>query len=193
VVYVDPYLIDDTPHDADLILITHAHDDHYSPKDIARVMKEDTCFASTADVWRRLEEDFNIDPDYFTTMGAGTPSVAFECGVVVTPLAAENVNHPVGMGFGFVLELDEMSYYVSGDTDVLDDTARCDVLFVCCDGIWNMPGFETRVVEQVQAMAHRPGIVIPYHYGEDGVPEENGALLCKALSAAGIPCKEMRK
>ena len=50
VIYVDPYGIEDRPQDADLVIITHSHGDHYSPQDIARVKKEDTCFATTAEV-----------------------------------------------------------------------------------------------------------------------------------------------
>ena len=34
VVYVDPYKVPDDAHDADLIVITHSHGDHYSPEDI---------------------------------------------------------------------------------------------------------------------------------------------------------------
>ena len=52
VVYVDPYKVPDDAHDADLIVITHSHGDHYSPEDIERVRKEDTCFATTAEVAR---------------------------------------------------------------------------------------------------------------------------------------------
>ena len=37
VVYVDPYMVPDAPHDADLIIITHPHSDHFSPDDIAKV------------------------------------------------------------------------------------------------------------------------------------------------------------
>ena len=40
VVYVDPYKVPDDAHDADLIVITHSHGDHYSPEDIERVRKE---------------------------------------------------------------------------------------------------------------------------------------------------------
>ena len=39
VVYVDPYKVPDDAHDADLIVITHSHGDHYSPEDIERVRK----------------------------------------------------------------------------------------------------------------------------------------------------------
>ena len=42
IVYIDPFKIKGETHDADLILITHDHYDHFSPEDIARVSKEDT-------------------------------------------------------------------------------------------------------------------------------------------------------
>ena len=37
VVYLDPYQIREASHDADLILITHEHYDHYSPEDIDKL------------------------------------------------------------------------------------------------------------------------------------------------------------
>ena len=45
IVYIDPFKIKGETHDADLILITHDHYDHFSPEDIARVSKEDTRLA----------------------------------------------------------------------------------------------------------------------------------------------------
>jgi len=42
IIYSDPYNINGAPHDADIILITHSHFDHYSPDDIRKVMKSDT-------------------------------------------------------------------------------------------------------------------------------------------------------
>ncbi|HLP45769.1 MAG TPA: MBL fold metallo-hydrolase, partial [Candidatus Kapabacteria bacterium] len=38
VIYVDPYKIEGTPHDADIIFCTHDHSDHLSPGDIKNVM-----------------------------------------------------------------------------------------------------------------------------------------------------------
>ncbi len=37
VVYVDPRNLDESPHDATLVLVTHTHGDHYSASDIAKV------------------------------------------------------------------------------------------------------------------------------------------------------------
>ena len=42
VIYIDPFKIEEEKHDADLILITHNHYDHYSEEDIDKVIKEDT-------------------------------------------------------------------------------------------------------------------------------------------------------
>ena len=42
IIYSDPYNINGALHDADIILITHSHFDHYSLDDICKVMKSDT-------------------------------------------------------------------------------------------------------------------------------------------------------
>lgn len=112
VVYVDPYKVPDDAHDADLIVITHSHGDHYSPEDIERVRKEDTCFATTAEVARLLERDFGIDDDYISELSFEAPRIGFECGAVLEPVAAENKNHPVSFGFGLVLEFAGFTYYL---------------------------------------------------------------------------------
>ena len=42
IIYVDPFKIKDEKHDADIILITHSHFDHYSEEDIEKVIKPNT-------------------------------------------------------------------------------------------------------------------------------------------------------
>ena len=97
----------------------------------------------------------------------------------------------IGFGIGVLLTLGGYRWYLSGDTDELDDDAACDVLFVCCDGVWNMPDFAVRVPAEIARMDRRPGLVVPYHYGGEAPGSEgNGAVLCQALSAQGIPCRE---
>ena len=54
VVYIDPWgLVGDLP-PADLILITHAHGDHYEKSDIAKVKASKTAFVAPADVAKEL-------------------------------------------------------------------------------------------------------------------------------------------
>lgn len=118
----------------------------------------------------------------------------FECGAMVTPVVAENQNHPAGFGFGLLLNLGGVRYYISGDTDVLDEDVVCDVLFVCCDGVWNMPGFETRIPAELDKMEHRPALVVPYHYAEEENPGTggNGKKLCAILRQKGYQCEEWK-
>ena len=54
VMYIDPWgLVGDLP-PADLILITHAHGDHYEKSDIAKVKASKTAFVAPADVAKEL-------------------------------------------------------------------------------------------------------------------------------------------
>lgn len=188
VVYTDPLGIQHDQEDADLVIITHSHNDHFSFEDIEKVRKEDTTFIATQEAADLLEEN-GIHAEYIMVVGCESPTVYFEDGVAVTPVVAKNKNHPVDFGFGAVVELGGFFYYFSGDTDVLASDVRCDVLFVVCDGQYNMPQYETRVVEEVKAMDSMPGLVVPYHYGYLPGTQQNGKKLEAALSAAGIPAK----
>ena len=39
---IDPYMLPSVTHDADILMITHPHYDHFSPSDIHKVMKDGT-------------------------------------------------------------------------------------------------------------------------------------------------------
>ena len=41
-IYIDPFRMGNEPHDADYILITHDHYDHFSPEDIAKAAGTET-------------------------------------------------------------------------------------------------------------------------------------------------------
>ena len=41
-VYADPFHMKISPHDADIVLITHDHYDHFSPEDLAKVINPAT-------------------------------------------------------------------------------------------------------------------------------------------------------
>lgn len=186
VVYVDPFQLEKAPHDADLIVVTHSHSDHFSPDDLRRAADPDTCFAVTAPVADWLTGEMGVNPAYISLMTPAAPDLVFECGVVLTPLAAENSNHPLGFGFGALLEMGGFSYYVAGDTDVLADVA-CDVLFVPCDGLYNMLHYMDQVPDQLATMDHKPGVVVPYHYaGYMEGTDSNGPHLAEKLKEMGF-------
>ena len=183
VVYVDPYDLNKAEHDADLIIITHNHSDHFSPADIQKIVKPDTCFATTIDVALKLKKLLHIPDEYISHINCQTPALCYEFGVSIIPVEAENQNHPLGFGFGVVVELGESKYYISGDTDRLAKDIACDVLFVNCDGIYNMPDYLNRIPKEIEQMDITPKIIVPYHYGSFAGTEQNGKELQQLLKA----------
>ena len=98
VVYIDPRKIVGTPQDATLVLVTHSHSDHYSPADIAKVVKPGTRFFGPADVVNAYGSGQVILPGQ-SVDGNGLP---------VTGVAAYNLitsNHPKANNWlGFIIQ-----------------------------------------------------------------------------------------
>ena len=145
VVYFDPFQIGAEAHDADLICITHAHYDHFDPKSILRVCKQDTELAVPASMAGDLEIR----------------------GTVITAKPAYNKLkpfHPKRNGWlGYLLEMDGRVYYVAGDTDAVKELQeiRCDAALVPIGGKFTMNAREAAgLVNKI-----KPKAAIPIHYG----------------------------
>ena len=57
IVYFDPFKIEESTHDADIIFITHSHYDHFSEEDILKIENEDTKLVIPQDLqekWKTL-------------------------------------------------------------------------------------------------------------------------------------------
>jgi L-ascorbate metabolism protein UlaG (beta-lactamase superfamily) len=181
VVYVDSWgLTDDLP-PADVILITHAHGDHFVPDDIARVKKDKTTIVAPADVAKQLSG--NVKPikpgDRLDVAGLKIEAVP-AYNIVPARLGA----HPKANNWvGYVLQLGGNTYYHAGDTDHLPELERIrtDVAFLPIgDG-----GFVMTVEEAAAlAKAMKPKIAVPTHFGffpGVGVPSD-GERFKKAAS-----------
>ena len=159
-VYIDPWDVT-TEDEADLILITHAHSDHFQPDEIARISKDGTKVVAPADCAKELSGDVTaVQPgDSLTVAGVGIQAVP-----------AYNINeerlemHPkVNRWVGYVLTLGEHVYYHAGDTDHLPELEQLDpdVAFVPIGGTYTMDAGEAGGL--VRAM--RPRLAVPMHYG----------------------------
>lgn len=160
-IYIDPWGVsaDDPP--ADLILITHAHGDHFEPDDIAKVTRQGTKLVAPADVANELTGDVT----------AVAPGESHEvAGVRFTTVPAYNTReealqfHPkTNRWVGYVLELEGASYYHAGDTDHVPelDAIKTNVAFLPIGGHFTMN------VEEAAGLARSiaPNIAVPMHYG----------------------------
>ena len=157
--YIDPWKIQDTPHDADLILISHDHFDHYVIEDVAKVAKDSTQIIGSVDVVKKhgsgqsIEPGENIDTD----------------DVNIFATAAYNLDkefHPQKNNWvGFIIELNGKRIYYAGDTDHIPEMhsiKHIDLAMMPVGGTYTLTGDEAAVaVNQIQ-----PKKALPYHWGD---------------------------
>jgi L-ascorbate metabolism protein UlaG (beta-lactamase superfamily) len=161
VIYIDPWKLAEGTPKADVILITHAHFDHYSPDDIAKIEKPTTVFVAPAEVASKLTGQHVV-----TAVAGGS----YQAGPVkVVAVAAYNTNkdfHPKSNGWvGYVVTLSTgQRVYHSGDSDVTPEMkqVQTDVALLPCGGTYTMTAAEVAAA----ANEFKPAIVIPMHWGD---------------------------
>lgn len=159
VVYVDPRKVTGTPKDATAVLVTHSHSDHYSPADIAKVIKPGTRFVGPADVVKAYGSGQILLPGQALDVN----------GIPVTAVAAYNLltsNHPKANNWlGFIVELNGRRIYCAGDTDLTPEMKALtgiDVAFLPSGGTYTFDA--AGAAEATKYL--QPLLAIPYHWGE---------------------------
>lgn len=179
-IYFDPFQINHDYNDADILLITHDHYDHYSEEDIDRVVKKDTIVVAPMDLKEKLlNHGFQIEQIVLVE-----PNQTYQVkGIEVHTIPAYNTNkafHKKEYGWvGYLITLDGTVYYVAGDTDITKENlqVRCDVAFVPVGGTYTMTYEEgARLVNQIH-----PKIAIPIHYGSIVGTKEDGKKFSELL------------
>jgi len=159
VVYVDPRNLTASPHDATVVLVTHAHGDHFAPADIARVSSEATLFIAPPDVVASYGSGRAMAPDEILELP----------GVTITGVPAYNTNktnHPRANNWlGYTIQIGTRRVYCAGDTDLTEEMKALeaiDVAFLPAGGTYTMTAHEA-----AEATAFfKPRLAIPYHWGE---------------------------
>jgi len=159
VIYIDPWKLKESPHDATFVLVSHSHYDHYSPKDIAKVRGPKTKLIASADVVAGESAGEAIVPGL---------TIEFD-GVRLTGVAAYNFDkqfHPKANNWvGFVIEVGSKRIYYAGDTDLTKEIKGLkdiDVVLLPVGGTYTM-----NASEAAEATQHiKPKQAIPYHWGD---------------------------
>ena len=167
-IYIDPYRIAPGPK-ADLILVTHGHYDHFSPRDVERLAHERTWLVAPPAVAERLSGRVLSNAPGEVVRPDGIQ------GVEVGAVAAYNTSkrdgdgrpfHPrEAGGVGYELNLRGERLYHSGDTDVIpemDAVAGCDVALLAVSGTYVMTAAEA--AEAARRIG--PGLAVPMHWGQ---------------------------
>jgi L-ascorbate metabolism protein UlaG (beta-lactamase superfamily) len=159
--YIDPWGVAEDAPEADVILITHGHYDHFSPEDIDRVRGANTQIVAPRDTAAELSGNVQIVAPGDTVEAGGLKIQA----VPAYNIAEDRLDkHPKASGWvGYLLQLGDTSVYHAGDTDHLTEleTVGAQVAFVPVGGTFTMDASEAATF--VRAMS--PGLAVPMHYG----------------------------
>lgn len=164
ILYLDPIEIAGEPHDADFILVTHNHGDHFSPKDIEKIAKPESILI--------VPEKMAAQARELQAFVAGIETVEPGKKYQVKELEFETVAaynnlkpfHPKRSGWvGYLLNADGTRIYVAGDTDMTKENreVKCDIAMIPIGGTYTMDA--EKAAELVNCIA--PKIAIPTHYG----------------------------
>ena len=163
-IYFDPLDIEGMPCDADIVFITHEHYDHFSPKDIKRVLKKDSqIIVPLGMVDMVVKKKLPVQNIHGILPGQTENYEGVKC----QGIPAYNIDkrfHPKKNNWlGYLVELDGKTYYALGDTDATPEAAgvKAEVVFIPIGGKYTMD--VTQAAEFINE--NQPELVVPIHYG----------------------------
>jgi L-ascorbate metabolism protein UlaG (beta-lactamase superfamily) len=165
--YVDPFDLKPAELEkADLVFITHAHPDHFSPPDLEKILTNTTLVIAPPDIFEQIDIDEDLK-------FAVEPNKSYEIkGFKFQTIPAYNI-HPEKLNFhpkannwvGYIFELNGKKIYHAGDTDFIPEmrnlqTLNLDVAMLPIGGKFTMSAEEA--AEAANAIAAK--ITVPMHY-----------------------------
>ena len=163
-IYADPFHIEEESHDADIILITHQHYDHFSPEDIRKILKDTTILVAPESMIkdaRKLESEVKeivaVKPGDTSKIGG----LELEIVPAYNTLKPFHPKHSAWVGY--VVTIEGKRIYIAGDTDLTKEAqqVKCDIALLPIGGTYTMD--PKKAAELTNTI--KPEYVIPTHYG----------------------------
>lgn len=172
IIYTDPFDVDKPYNDADYILISHAHSDHYSPEDIKKVVKEDTVFIFPKSM--QIEANNYVNHVIYFVMPYDVIKLDKVCFEAVCAYNIDKIQcHPKENDWvGYIIKIYDYSLYYASDTELIPEMKEivCDVIFVPLGQTYTMNSVE----DAVKAVEYtKSKVAVPIHYGKfEGTKED---------------------
>ena len=181
--YIDPWGLRNNEEPADVILITHAHNDHYEPADIEKIQRSSTRLVAPKDVAEKLHGNVKAIKPGDSGDIAG---IKYEAVPAYSTVEHRLQTHPKSNNWvGYILTLDGKRYWFSGDTDPNPDIEKIktDVALVCVGGDPYVMGVSEAagVIKKI-----RPELAVPNHYGFVVGEESDGERFVKEAAPVKV-------
>ncbi len=149
---------------ADLLLITHEHQDHLDPTAIDQIRTPDTKVVLTEKCAEKVSGGMIMKNGDRQTVR----------GILIEAVPAYNIIHkrdngqpfhPKGQGNGYVLTVGDKRVYIAGDTEntpEMKSLKHIDIAFLPM----NLPYTMTPEMVADAAQTLKPKVLYPYHYGD---------------------------
>jgi L-ascorbate metabolism protein UlaG (beta-lactamase superfamily) len=179
VIFIDPSILPESITDgdmADIILITHEHPAHCNPDSIRKVRGSN----STTLIPECMNLQFRGDTRRIIAGDLLLDELSIK-GINIRVVPAHNIKssyHAEGQGVGYIIEVNGLLIYHTGDTDFIPDLGldgrSVDVVLLPIGGI-SVMGIST-AAQAVSSLL--PAMVIPMHYNlKTTDPEEFRAIV----------------
>ncbi len=181
IIHIDPYskMADySTLPDADLVFITHDHQDHLDTTALNLIRKKGTTVIGPQSIEEVSDAIFIKNNESKVFKGVSVKAVpAYN---IVNKREDGKPFHPKGEGNGYIFSLGDKKIYIAGDTENIPEMKQfkeIDIAFLPV----NLPYTMTPEMASDAAKVIQPKILYPYHFGDTDI-----SRLTKLLKAEDI-------